>query len=59
MERGRISPDMKSDLDWLWDMRNKMHLFQVSESEHMCPHYTIKEHNRGVRAFKDLVTHLQ
>jgi hypothetical protein len=57
--RNHISPDLKGDLDWLWDMRNNMHLFLVPESEYISPHYNIKAHNRAVRAFRELIQRLQ
>lgn len=30
-----IESDLKKDLDWIWDMRNNMHLFLLSEPEYV------------------------
>jgi len=53
-----IDQNLKDDLDWLWDMRNNMHLFLVADSEHNCPDYTVPHHDRGVRAFQKLLAKL-
>ena len=54
-----ISQQLKVDLDWLWDMRNNMHLFLLPNSEYICPHYTVPEHDRAVRAIRTLVKTLK
>lgn len=54
-EQGLISESLKADIDWLWEIRNKMHLFQVDNSEWRSSDYTIANHNRAVRAFKNLL----
>lgn len=54
-EQGLISESLKADIDWLWEIRNKMHLFQVDNSEWQSSDYTIANHNRAVRAFKNLL----
>ena len=54
-ETGVISKDLEIDLDWLWDIRNKMHLFQLDETEWLSTDYTVANHNRAVRAFKELL----
>lgn len=56
---GEIDQTLKDDLDWLWDMRNNMHLFLVSEREFNCPDYTIANHNRAVRAFQKMLAQLK
>jgi hypothetical protein len=53
-----IDQDLKDDLDWLWDMRNNMHLFLVREREHNCPYYTVTQHNRSIKAFRKLIANL-
>ena len=53
-----ITPKLKIDLDWLWDMRNNMHLFLVPNSEYSCPDYTVANYSRGVAAFRELVNGL-
>jgi hypothetical protein len=55
---GIISDQLHIDLDWLWDMRNKMHLFQLDNTEWLSTDYTVANHNRAVRAFKALVVAL-
>jgi hypothetical protein len=57
-EHGVISEQLQIDIDWLWDMRNKMHLFLVDKSEWQCSDYTIANHNRAVKAFKSLLEKL-
>jgi hypothetical protein len=52
---GIISIQLKSELDWLWKQRNKMHLFQLDASEWLSSDYTVDNHNRAVRAFKELL----
>lgn len=59
LAHNHILPEAKVDLDWLWDMRNNMHLFLVPDSEYICPHYSIEGHNRAVRAFRNLITSLK
>lgn len=52
---GIISEQLHTDLDWLWELRNKMHLFQLDNTEWLSTDYTIENHNRAVRAFKALL----
>ena len=54
VEQGIITPDQKTELDWLWDMRNLMHLFQVGENEWLSTDYTVANHNRAVASFRAL-----
>jgi hypothetical protein len=54
VEKQLISPEVKVELDWLWDMRNRMHLFQVEEHEWLSTEYSAANHNRAVRSFKAL-----
>ena len=55
---GVISQELQTEIDWLWDMRNKMHLFLVDNSEWQSADYTVANHNRAVKAFKDLLEKL-
>jgi hypothetical protein len=55
---GVISEELQTDIDWLWDMRNKMHIFQVDNSEWQSANYTVANHNRAVKAFKSLLEKL-
>lgn len=54
-EQGIISEQLRVDLDWLWDIRNKMHLFLLDDNEWLSTDYTVVNHNRAVRAFKKLL----
>jgi hypothetical protein len=53
-----ISEQLQIDIDWLWDMRNKMHLFLVDKSEWQCSDYNIANLNRAVKAFQTLLEKL-
>lgn len=57
-EHGVISEQLQIDIDWLWNMRNNMHLFLVDSSEWQSSNYTVANHNRAVRAFKSLLEKL-
>ena len=57
-DHGIISEELQTDIDWLWDMRNKMHIFQVDNSEWQSADYTVANHNRAVKAFKGLLERL-
>lgn len=52
---GIISNQLHTELDWLWELRNKMHLFQLDNTEWLSTDYTVANHNRAVRAFKSLL----
>ncbi|MCZ8252556.1 MAG: hypothetical protein O9318_08815 [Hylemonella sp.] len=54
-EHSIISSELATDLNWLWGIRNKMHLFQLDETEWLSTDYTVANHNRAVRAFKQLL----
>jgi hypothetical protein len=53
-----IEEKLKTELDWVWDMRNRMHLFLVTESEYESSIYSTPSLNRGVKAFQTLLTKL-
>jgi hypothetical protein len=53
-----IDSALKSDIDWLWDIRNNMHLFQLNGLEWSSTDYTLSNHNRAVRAFRKLIVAL-
>lgn len=57
-DHGVISEELQTDIDWLWDMRNNMHLFLVDNSEWQSADYTVANHNRAVKAFKGLLEKL-
>ena len=46
-----ILDSLREDLDWLWDMRNDIHLDGVRESEWNCGKYTDANYRRGIKAF--------
>ena len=53
--KGIISNQLRIDLDWLWEIRNRMHLFQLDANEWLSIDYSVKNHNRVVAAFKGLL----
>lgn len=57
-EHGIISEQLRIDIDWVWEMRNKMHLFLVDNSEWQSSDYSVTNHNRAVRTFKSLLDKL-
>jgi hypothetical protein len=54
---GIITPELRADLDWLWDTRNKMHLFQLEQGEYE-NEYKQECHRRCVRTFRSLLAAL-
>jgi hypothetical protein len=50
-----IDTALKTDIDWLWNIRNNMHLFQLDDIEWSSNDYTLANHNRAVRTFRRLV----
>ena len=50
-----ISSALRIDLDWLWELRNRMHLFQIEKIEWLSTDYTVHNHNRAVNAFGKLL----
>ena len=53
-----IDSTLKTEIDWLWDIRNNMHLFQLGDIEWSSTDYTIANQNRAVRAFRRLLVAL-
>lgn len=53
-----IDAALKADIDWLWELRNNMHLFQLDNIEWSSTDYTVANHNRAVRAFRRLLVAL-
>lgn len=53
-----IDEGLRDDLDWLWDMRNNMHLFQLDRLEYINA-YNDVFHHRVVRTFRRLVAALE
>lgn len=58
LDNGYIDNALKIDIEWLWDVRNRMHLFQLDNTEWSSTEYTIANHNRAVRAFRKLLVAL-
>ena len=54
---GIISEELQRDLDWLWDTRNRMHLFQLKEREWVND-YDMENHKRTIVAFRGLLAAL-
>ena len=52
---GIISGHLHAELDWVWELRNKMHLFQLDNTEWLSTDYTVTNHNRAVRVFKSIL----
>lgn len=49
---GRITKEVKLELEWLWDTRNDLHLMLLDEREYK--KYEISHYNRAVLALKEL-----
>lgn len=52
-----IDDSLKKELDWLWDTRNRMHLFQLNGKEYendYCP----ENHHRAIKGFRDMLSAL-
>jgi hypothetical protein len=57
-ERGIIDEKLQGDLDWIWDVRNKMHLFQLDATEYQNS-YDEKCHKRCIKTFRSLLGALE
>jgi len=55
---GIIDTTLKEDLDWIWDTRNNMHLFGLTEREYI-NEYNSSSQSRAANAFRKLVEILQ
>lgn len=49
---GVIPEDVKEELDWMWETRCNIHLYQVTEPEYES--YTRADYNRALRAYTAL-----
>lgn len=58
VENGVIDGELQVDLDWLWDTRNRMHLFQLNTAEYKND-YDEKCHRRCVKTFRRLLAALR
>ncbi len=57
VELGVISKPLKDDIDWIWQVREKVHIFLVGHLE--WSHYTKKDFNRALRTFTKLRDELE
>ena len=53
-----ITEGLREDLDWIWDIRNGMHLFLLEKSDYDTK-YKTKDWNRAVRSFHSLLKALE
>lgn len=52
VERGIISENLKTELDWLWDMRGGIHIYVMENSEY--DHYRMEHFERAKLAASNL-----
>lgn len=53
-----ITTELQIQLDWLWDIRNRMHLFQLDSCEYK-NEYTEECHQRCVNTYRELLAALR
>ena len=58
IDLGIIDTILKDELDWIWDTRNNMHLFGLTEREYI-NEYNTSSQARAANAFRDFVKKLQ
>jgi hypothetical protein len=58
VREGTITQELADELDWVWDTRNNMHLFQLEEREYD-NEYNEACHKRCVDTFRDLIAALR
>jgi hypothetical protein len=56
-DEGIIDASLETELCWLWETRNRQHLFELSDSEY--DFYSIGDQRRAAKALSDLVARLQ
>lgn len=54
LDNGIIEAQLKAELDWLWDTRNRMHLFQLEGREYEND-YCQENHHRAISAFRGML----
>jgi hypothetical protein len=54
-QHGIITAELCASLDWIWEIRNNMHLFLVEDIEWASADYTVANHNLAVKAFKEML----
>ena len=58
VEQEIISASLKEDLDWLWEIRNRMHLFLINSREYE-NEYDDSCHTRVVKTYRGLISALR
>jgi len=53
-EQGIITDHLKTEIDWVWDIRNKMHLFKLDDRE-WDNNYDINNHLKCIATFRGLL----
>lgn len=56
-EDGVISEALRADLDWLWEERNRQHLFEIEDRE--IDRYADADFNRAERTLAQLIEQLR
>ena len=57
-EQGVIDENLETDVCWVWETRNRMHLFQLDSREYHND-YNEQNHQRAIRAFRGLLAALE
>jgi hypothetical protein len=47
-----ISEDLKNELQWLWEVRSSIHIYEVDHREHAV--YNMRDYNRAIHATRNL-----
>lgn len=58
VNNGIITDDLRKEIDWVWEIRNKMHLFQL-EGREWENNYDRNNHTRAIKAFRGLLAALE
>lgn len=58
-DHAMITTELQGELDWLWSVRNRMHLFKLDDIEWLSTDYTTANHNRATRCFQELLQSLE
>jgi hypothetical protein len=57
-EQGVLDEQLETDICWVWETRNRMHLFQLDSREYH-NEYNEENHLRAIRAFRGLLKALE
>lgn len=57
VEHGVISQDLREELSWIWETRNRMHLLKL-EGREFENEYNLENHHRTIYAFRGLLSAL-